>query len=131
MGAAGDWIPFEEGEYLVEKAFLLAADESAVEVENAYIRVQEGPPGKRHLSGWCRIENVLLIKMLDDHDRIDLALDLGGEFKYVMESPELKAGKVFSPAVKSTFQFIPTKPWEQIPAQEFEALRSRIQFIRT
>jgi hypothetical protein len=129
MGNVVDWVPFEEGEYLVERGVVLAADESAVALEDAYISVAQGTGGRRHLSGSCRIRNVLLVKMLDDHDKVDLALDLGGAFKYLMEGPELKGGKVFSPEVKSTFQFTPTRPWKQIPEKEFDALWARIRFV--
>ncbi len=120
-------IPFEEGEYLVEQAFLVAPDHSAILLENAVIRVTEGPAGRRRINGWARIRNVLLVDMMDDHDRIDLILDLGGEFKYLMRDPELKSGKVFSPHVKSTIQFSPRRSWERMGPDEYESFCSRLK----
>jgi hypothetical protein len=70
-----------------------------------------------------------LVKLLDEHDEIDLVLDLGAEFKYRLKDPILKGGKVFSPDVKSTLQFLPKEPWTQIQEGEFEAIHSRLNFL--
>lgn len=124
-----EWIPFKEGDYIVEQAFLLAPDHSAVLLDDAVIRVFQDRTGKRHMNGSCRVINVLLVKLLDDHNEIDLVLDLGAEFKYLLRDPILKGGKVFSPDVKSTLQFLPKEPWTQIQEAEFEALYSQLQFL--
>ncbi len=124
-----EWIPFKEGDYVVERAFLLAPDESAVPLEDAVIRVFQDSRGKCHMSGSCRVRNILLVGLLDDHEYIDLALDLGAEFKYLLKDPILKGGKVFSPDVKSSLQFVPRHPWEQIQEDEFEALYARLKFL--
>ena len=124
-----DWIPFDEGEYLVERAFLLAPDESAVFLEDAVVRVFLDRLGQRQMNGGCRVRNILMVRLMDEHDDMDLALDLGGEFKYILRDPVLKSGKVFSPNVKSSLQFYPRKPWEQVPEDDFEALWSRLKFL--
>ncbi len=124
-----EWIPFKEGDYIVEQAFLLAPDHSAVLLDDAVIRVFQDRTGNRHMNGSCRVINVLLVKLLDDHNEIDLVLDLGAEFKYLLRDPILKGGKVFSPDVKSTLQFLPKEPWTQIQEAEFEALYSQLQFL--
>ena len=124
-----EWIPFKEGDYIVEQAFLLAADHSAVLLDDAVIRVFQDRRGQRQMNGSCRVINALLVKLLDDHNEIDLVLDLGAEFKYLLKDPILKGGKVFSPDVKSTLQFLPKEPWEQIQEDKFEALYSRLNFL--
>jgi hypothetical protein len=124
-----EWIPFKEGDYIVEQAFLLAPDHSAVLLDDAVIRVFQDRQGKRHMNGSCRIINALLVKLLDDHNEIDLVLNLGGKFKYLLKDPILKGGKVFSPDVKSMLQFLPKEPWTQIQEAEFEALYSHLNFI--
>ena len=124
-----EWIPFKEGDYIVEQAFLLAPDHSAVLLADAVIRVFQDRRGQRHISGNCRVINALLVKLLDDHNEIDLVLDLGAEFKYILKDPILKGGKVFSPDVKSSLQFLPQQPWEQIQEDEFETLYSRLNFL--
>jgi hypothetical protein len=125
-----NWIPFAEGEYLVEKAFIVAPDNTAVAVEGAVIEVYLDKQSQRQLKGRGRIRNILLVELLEDNDDLDLVLDLGDEFKYRITKPDLQAGKVFSPDVKSSVQFTPTAPWEQIPAADFAKLVSRLKVLR-
>ncbi len=126
-----NWIPFGEGEYLVEKAFLFAPDDSAVLLEDAVIEISEDSRGHRRMMGDGRIQTILLVELMDDHDDIALALDLGDEFKYIMKDPILKGGKVFSPNVKASLQFSPDEPWRHIPEEEFEALWKRLKVLGT
>lgn len=124
-----EWVPFADGEYLVERAFLVAPDGSAVPVTQSVIDVFTDAHGRRQLRGWGNIRNVLLVELLDDHDAIDLLLDLGQEFKYRLPTPELKAGKVFSPDVVSTLQFAPHTAWEQVAQDEFETLIAHLTIL--
>ena len=119
-------IPFEDGEYLVEQAFLLSAGDKAVALENAVIKVSRDGRGNRYVDGYALVCNVLMVKLLDDTETIDMILDLGGEFKYFLADPEIKSGKIFSPDVKSTLQFYLTTPWRQVPVAEFDALVSKL-----
>lgn len=123
------WIPFENATYLAEQAFLVAADNSAVLLEQTLIKVYTGSGGKRSLSGTGLIRNILLVELLEENDDLDLILDFGGEFKYRLKTPELYAGKVFSPNVKSSIHFTPSAPWHQIPESEFDVLLSRLKFL--
>ena len=123
------WIPFEEGKYRVVRAFLITPDLKAAPLENAVIEVYTGRQGTRHMKGRSFIRNILIVYLLEDSDDIDLILDLGGEYKYRIKNPEFEAGKVFSPHVKSTMQFSPTRPWEQIPQKQFEDLISGLNVL--
>jgi hypothetical protein len=124
-----DWIPFVEGEYAVEQAFIMAPDNRAVEVEDAVIEVYAGPQGQRYLKGSGRVQNILLVELLEDADDLDLLLDLGDEFQYRLSKPELQSGKFFAPDAKSSLQFRPSTAWEQIPRVDFELLISRLEII--
>ena len=124
-----NWIPFAEGEYLVDKAFLITASQTAVQVENAIIEVYSGPQGRRYLKGRGRIRNVLMIELLEDSDDLDMLLDFGDEYKYLLKVPNLQSGKVFSPDVKSILQFTPLSPWRQIPPAEFNDLLSGLRIL--
>ena len=42
-----DWIPFEEGKYLVEQAFLVTPENAAVALGNPYIEVFTSRSGKK------------------------------------------------------------------------------------
>jgi len=123
------WIPFVEGEYAVEQAFVIAPDERAVTIENAFIEVFATGQGQRYLKGGGRIRNVLLVELLEEHDELDLILDLGDEFKYRLINPELQSGKFFVPHANSSLQFRPAGPWVQIPKPEFELLMSRLKLL--
>ena len=124
-----NWIPFVEGEYLVEQAFLLAPDNSAAAVENTIIEVYSDRQGIRQLKGHSRVRNEHMIELLEDNDDLDLILDFGEEFKYRLKTPEFKAGKVFSPAAKSTLWFTPTDPWEPISPNDFEELMTHLEIL--
>jgi hypothetical protein len=127
----GSWIPFVEGEYIVERAFIIAPDGRAVAVENAFIEVYAAPGGDRHLQGSGRLCNILLVELLEDHDDLELILDLGDEFKYRLIKPDLQSGKFFSPDAKSTLKFRPSAPWEQIPQADFDKILSRLKILHT
>ena len=124
-----NWIPFVEGEYAVEQALIVAPDNRAVVVEDAVIEVYAGPQGQRYLKGSGRIQNILLVELLEDTDDLDLILDLGDEFQYRLSNPELQSGKFFAPDAKSSLQFRPSTAWEQISHDDFERLISRLEII--
>ena len=124
-----NWIPFAEGEYLVDKAFLITANQTAVRVEDAVIEVYPGPQDRRYLKGRGRIHNMLMLELLDDSDDLDMLLDFGDEYKYLLKVPNLQSGKVFSPGVKSILQFTPLTPWQQIPQDEYNSLLSRLRIL--
>jgi hypothetical protein len=122
-----NWIPFAEGEYLVDEALLVTDGRQAVRLEEVIVEVYSDRQGQRYLKGRGRVRNVLLVELLDDSDNLDLLLDFGEEFKYRLKDPILQGGKVFAPDVKSVLQFTPQNPWQQIPPAEFKNLLSRLQ----
>ena len=124
-----EWIPFEEGKYRVEQAFLVAPNDSAVVLENPYIEISMGRMGKKRLQGVCQIRNILVIELLEDSDDLDVILDVGGEFKYYLKAPQIQGGKVFAPDVKSSFRFIPSIPWQKLSEAEFDNRLSRMSII--
>ena len=124
-----DWIPFENATYLVEQAFLVADDNTAALLEKTSIEVYTGRNGKKRLKGSGLIQNILLVELLEENDDLDLILDLGEHFKYLMKKPNLTAGKVFSPNVKSFLQFDPTSPWKQISESEFTKLTNGFKLL--
>lgn len=123
------WIAFEKGTYLVQRAYLFAPNQTAVSVTDAIVEVYEGQRGIRKVKGRGFIVNALLVELLDSDDRLTLMLDLGGVFKYRAEAPELSAGKVFSPGVRSALQFAPSAPWLEVSETEFEEVTGRLSFL--
>ena len=124
-----NWIPLAEGEYLVEQALLVAANESAVAVDDVVVEVYADQRGQLYLKGRGRVRNILMVELLEDSDDLDLLLDFGDEFKFLLKEPILKAGKVFSPDVRSVLQFFPQTPWRQVPQTEFDNLMSRLRLL--
>ncbi|MCU0559587.1 MAG: hypothetical protein MUD16_05270 [Desulfobacterales bacterium] len=125
----GEWIPFEEGRYRAERVLLLAGEERAVAVEDAVIDVAAGPAGRRRLQGRGRVQNELVVRLLDESEELDVLLDLGGEFKYRMRRPAIQGGKVFSPGVQSFIVFAPQTPWEQLSEEKFNSLTNRVRIL--
>ena len=124
-----EWIPFENATYLVEQAFLVADDNTAALLEKTTIEVYTGRNGKKRLKGSGLVQNMLLVELLEENDDLDLILDLGENFKYLMKKPNITAGKVFSPNVKSHLQFDPASPWEQISESEFAKLTNSFKLL--
>ena len=124
-----NWIPFADGEYLVERALLVADDFSAMTVEDTIVEIYSDRKGLRYLNGRGRIRNILMVELLEDSDDLDLLLDFGEEFKYMLKDPNLQAGKVFSPEAKSVLHFTPRNPWRQLPLTEFDALLGRLRIL--
>ena len=124
-----NWIPFRDGEYLVEQALLIGAEDHAVSVENVIVEVYSDRRGQRYLRGRGRVRNILMVELLEDSDDLDLLLDFGEEFKFLLKVPNLQVGKVFSPDVKSALQFTPKIPWHQIQQTEFGDILSRLHIL--
>lgn len=124
-----NWIPFTDGEYVVEQAFLVSDQDRAVSLERVIVEVYSDRRGQRFLRGRGRVRNILMIELLEDSDDLDLLLDFGEEFKYLLKVPNLQVGKVFSPEVKSALQFTPKIPWRQFQQTTFQELLSRLQIL--
>ncbi len=124
-----NWIPFSDGEYLAEQALLLAVEDRAVSVEDVIVEIYSDRQGRRYLKGRGRVRNILMVELLEDSDDLDLLLDFGEEFKFLLKEPNLQVGKVFSPNVKSALQFTPRIPWRQIQQTEFGEMLSRLHIL--
>ena len=124
-----NWIPFTDGEYLVEHALLVAGQDRAIYVEDVVVEIYSDRRGQRFLRGRGRVRNILMVELLEDSDDLDLLLDFGAEFKFLLKVPNLQVGKVFSPDVKSALQFTPKIPWRQIQQAEFGKVLSRLHIL--
>jgi hypothetical protein len=123
----GDWIPFGEGRYRVERAVLVGGGgRLGVEIEDAVIEVAEDRRGGRRLSGRGRVRVDRLVGLLEEADEPELWLDLGGEYKYRMAA-EVLGGKVFSPGVSAFVQFRPLRRWEPVSEPDFSSRTAGLQ----
>jgi hypothetical protein len=124
-----DWITFENAMYLVERAFLVADDNTAALLEKTSIEVYTGRDGRKRLKGSGLVQNMILVELLEENDDLDLILDLGENFKYLMKTPRITGGKIFSPNIKSFIQFDPISPWKQISESEFTKLLNGFKLL--
>jgi hypothetical protein len=124
-----DWIPFEDGRYRVEEAILMAVTNAAIIMEKPYIEIFTGRTGKRWIKGGSLIQNHLMVDLLDESDSLDILLNLTEEFKFILRRPEIQAGKVFAPDVKSSLKFMPSAPWEQLTIKEYNTICSHLNLI--
>ncbi len=114
---------------MVEQALLIAGEDRAVLVEKVIVEVYSDKQGQRYLRGRGRVRNILMVELLEDSDDLDLLLDFGEEFKFLLKAPNLQVGKVFSPDVKSALHFIPKNPWHQVQHADFEDIMSRLHIL--
>jgi hypothetical protein len=124
-----NWIPFADGKYFVERAFLLSSDHSAVDLSDTVIEVKSDAAGLRQMRGRGRVQNLLMVTLLEDSDDLDLVLDFGDEYKFRLTAPNVQGGKVFAANVKSMLQFYPDRPWTQLPMEAYNELMDRIKFL--
>jgi hypothetical protein len=123
------WVPFAEGEYVIEHAFMLTPDGSGVAVENAVIEVFADPKGIRQVKGKGMTRPALMVSLHEDNEVIDMVIDLGSGFRYYLKEPSLQAGKVFSPEVMAFIHFFPSGPWEPLSQADYDALINRVKML--
>ena len=124
-----NWIPLGEGEYLVEQALLVTEDDKAVAVDDVIVEIYADKRGQRHMKGRGRVRNILVVELLEDSDDLDLLLDFGDEFKFLLKEPNLQAGKVFAPDARSVLQFIPQSPWQEVAPEAYADLIARLRIL--
>ena len=91
-----NWIPFRNGNYLAERAFLLSTSNAAVDLDDTVIEVNSDASGQRRMRGRGRVHNLLMVNLLEDSDDLDLVLDFGAEFTFRLNAPSIQGGKIFA-----------------------------------
>jgi len=123
-------IPFAEGSYIVDQAFLVTPDNNAVYLYDAFIDVFSDPRGRRLMQGQAFVRNTSVVQLLEKEDRMDLLLNLGVGFKYLLKHPTIQAGKVFDPSVHSILRFAPTTAIIELSEQEYASRCDKLTILR-
>jgi hypothetical protein len=126
-----DWIPFQDGAYRLEQAYLVAGDNAAVSLLQPYLEVFTGRTGKRWMKGGSLVEPVLVVELLETDDHLDILLSFGEPYHYLMRKPEIQAGKMFVPNVKSSLKFMPTVPWQALSEESYRDRLTALKLLRT
>ncbi len=127
-----NWITIEKGFYQAVRSYMATSDHThGAALSNAAIEIVTGRTGEKQLHGFGKLENMLMIELLELSDEIDIVIDLGGVYKYLFEAPNISGGKLFTPHVEATIRFAPIKPWRQIETTQFEADLKQIAFLNT
>jgi hypothetical protein len=124
-----EWILLPEGGYRVRRALLVAEDDRAVVVEDAFLEVYLDAGGRRQVRGSGSVRNAQIVELLETCETTDLMLDVDDDHRFLLKDPACSAGKVFSPKESSAIQFIPSRPWRTLTPGEFEDRRRRLQLL--
>lgn len=117
-------IPFREGTYIIEAAYLITPLNRSLELTKGVLEVYRDALGTKHLRGRAFVHNILMVALLEDEESLDLILDLGLGFRYRMPQPTLQAGKVFEPRTRSIVHFAPSAGLVPLADADYEALIS-------
>jgi len=126
-----DWITISEGEYSVNEACLITRNHHAVVMENVTINVFYGRKAIKRMEGHSLVQNILMVELLEFGEELDILLNFEDGVHFLMENPEIHAGKVFAANVKSTIRFTPKGPWKQLDNTEYREIQSKLVFVKS
>ena len=124
-----EWLNIGEGKYFADRTLLVTVDRSAVELKDTVIDIYKDRQGVRRLQGQGFANSLAVIRLLEDHDKLDILLDLGANFKYRLIAPTLSGGKIFAPDVQSSMVFVPTQPWIPLTEQDFASAVKGLKMV--
>ena len=122
-------VPFEEGSYLAEQAYLVTPNDMAVVLEDVVVKVYVDQRGIRQMNGAGFLMPLLLVRLHEESDTIDLVLDFGQDLKYRLKAPLLQSGKVFAADVKASLKFTPTTVLTHVPEAEYATWFKRLVVV--
>lgn len=122
-------IPFREGTYLIEAAYLITPQKRTLELTEGILEVYKDTLGTKYLRGRAFVHNTLMVALLEEEESLDLILDLGLGFRYRIPQPRLQAGKVFEPRTRSIMHFAPSAGLVPLADADYEALLSTVTLL--
>ncbi len=95
-------------------------------LQDAMIEVYHDSNNERRVRGRAMATGVHMIELLEDDDDIDELLDLGDNFKFLLQTPSVRVGKTFSPDDKSLLQTAAQGPLEKLDNPKYKEIRSKL-----
>lgn len=123
-------IPFKEGAYIIEHAYLVTPLRRSVGLTDGVLEVYKDPAGEKHLRGRAFVNNALMVALLENEESLDLLMDLGPGFRYRLPHPVLQAGKVFEPRTWSIVHFAPSQDLVPLTDDDYEQLKTGLTILR-
>ena len=122
-------VPFALGLYAADEAWLTTPGGLALPLAEVVIEVSEAPAGGLALQGRGYVRNDLMVHLLEEEATLHILLDMGGEFKYFLDSPAVSAGKMLVPGVSSILRFSPRKDLEPLSEADYARRRAALRVV--
>lgn len=122
-------IPFKEGAYLIDRAYLVTPLKRSVSLAEGVLEVYRDSTGEKHLRGQAFVNNALMVALLEDEESLDLLMDLGPGFRYRLPRPLLQAGKVFEPRTWSIVHFAPSQDLVPLTDPDYEKITAGLTVL--
>ncbi len=123
-------IPFKEGAYLIDHAYLVTPQRRSVALTDGVLEVYKDTLGEKHLRGRAFVHNASMVALLEDEESLDLVMDLGPGFRYRLPQPILQAGKVFEPRTWSIVHFAPSQNLVPLADLDYEQFAAGLTILR-
>jgi hypothetical protein len=98
-------IDLPEGLYEVDQAYLVDIHKRRLGLSKATFEIFLDKRGQKALRGRSLINNAAFVKLLEDTEKVDLALGFFDDYFLWLEDPVIQVGKVFEPETESSLRF--------------------------
>lgn len=118
------------GTYIIEEAFVVTSDKPryGIALRDAFLDV-EREDNRVIVHGRATVHNLSLVRLLEDHEKLDILINMGDGFKFYLKEPVIQAGKVFSPKVESTMRFIPADSFDLVTEEEYDSIKNSLELV--
>lgn len=123
------WIPFEEGEYITERSYLVAGDALGLALKELIAEIKYDTNGEKFIRFRALVKPAGMVELHEDYDTFDLLIDFGAGFQFRLNDPIIQSGKVFAADVTATVQIEPRSPWQEVDREAFDQLVAGLQMI--
>jgi hypothetical protein len=98
-------VDLPEGLYEVDQAYLVDVHKRRLKLRDATFEIFLGKQGQKALRGRSFINNAAFVELLEDAEKVDLALSFFDDYFLWLEDPFIQVGKVFEPETESSLRF--------------------------
>lgn len=107
------------GLYDVDQAYLVDPQKRRLRLRGTTFEIYEDPRGRKALRGRSFINNLAFAQLLEDTEKVDLALRFFEDYFLWLEDPVIQVGKVFEPETESSLLFRQGERLSFVSREEF------------